>query len=156
MAKPWLIILLVGMMIFATGCGILGGDKADADKETAEEEPKAVKIQFGDYPQDEGKNEVIHPRKHFGKDESFTLAFTMPNKESFDVKYLKFQIVKADGSKERLLQEVNTEVKTTETELKWKFTESNSFHDFYETGDYKMKVWRGKDLLAEGDFIITD
>ncbi|PTM54762.1 hypothetical protein [Desmospora activa] len=155
MAKPWLVLLCVGMLIIGAGCGILGGDDADADQEEKEEAKTAV-IQFGDFPQDEGKYEVIHPRKHFGKDESFAMAFQMPNEEAFDVKHLKFQMIKTDGSEDRLLQEVNAEVKTSQTQLKWQFTDADKFHDFYETGDYKMRVWRGKDLLAEGDFIITD
>ncbi|MDR6227043.1 hypothetical protein [Desmospora profundinema] len=154
MSRIGWILLLVGLLIVGAGCGMLGSGESDADAEEQEETTEVATIVFGDYPQDEGNYEIIHPRKHFGRDEDVAMAFQMPGEKKFDVTRLKFQIIKADG--DRVLQEMIEEVKPKDHQLKWEFTSSSSFHGFYETGDYQMKVWRGKDLLAEGDFIIMD
>ncbi|MDR6227042.1 hypothetical protein [Desmospora profundinema] len=152
MKKGWLLALCAVLLIVGTGCGMFSDKEADADAE--EKGPQVSKIEFGDYPRDEGNFEALNRRKHFGKDESFAMVFHMPKEQQFDTTRLKIQIINKDG--DRVLQEMIQEVKPDENKYKWEFSNSYEFHGFYETGNYEMKVWRGEDLLAEGEFVITD
>jgi hypothetical protein len=152
--KSGWMLLLVSMLSLLIGCSMLGGESAEKSVKEEGSDPKVATIIFGDYPQDEGNYEIIHPRKHFGKSEDFALAFQLSDGQKFDVTRLKFQIIKSEG--DRLLQEVMAEVEPDKSELKWHFTQSGKFHSFYENGNYRLKVWRGKDLLAMNLSLRTD
>lgn len=154
MKKAWLLGMCVVLLIAGTGCGMLFSDKKEADAEAEEKGPQVSKIEFGDYPYDEGNFEALNRRKHFGKDEPFAMVFQLPEDQQFDTTRLKIEITYKDG--DRLLQEVIQEVEPDANKYKWEFSKDYQFHGFYETGDYEMRVWRGEDLLAEGEFIITD
>ncbi|PTX58131.1 hypothetical protein C8P63_1184 [Melghirimyces profundicolus] len=155
MKKVWILGVCAVLLITGSGCGLLTNkESTEADAAKEAKGPKVAKIEFGDYPQDEGNFKVLNKRKHFGKDENFALVFRLPKGKQFDTTRLKFQIINKKG--DRVLQEIIQEVEPDSSKYKWEFSSDFDFHGFYETGDYQIKVWRGKDLLAEGDFIITE
>lgn len=115
MPKSGWMLVLVGIVSLLIGCSMLGGESTEEDAKEEGAGFEAATIVFGDYPQDEGNYEIIHPRKHFGKDEDFALAFQLSDEQKFDVTWLKFQIIKSEG--DRLLQEVMAEVEPDKSEL---------------------------------------
>lgn len=153
MKKVWLLILSATLLMLGAGCGLFSDEEknADAEKET---EPKVSKIEFGDMPRDDGNFKAVNPRTHFAIDENFALVFTLPEGKTFDTARLKFQFKKKDG--DRVLQEITQEVSPDNSKYRWEFTSSYDFYGFYEAGDYEVKVLRGDDVLAEGEFTITN
>ncbi|MFC4077297.1 hypothetical protein [Salinithrix halophila] len=148
MLKKWaLAVLLAAMVVTGAGCGTADGEKA-------EKEAKVAKITFGDYPQDEGRKELIKPRGHFGKDEDIALEFDLPSKETFDSSLVKVKVLKQPGNK--LQYEFETDVDPTWDSFMWEFTDSSDFPGFYDPGEYTIQILRGKELLAEGDLEIID
>ncbi|PTM54761.1 hypothetical protein [Desmospora activa] len=152
MKKVWLLMLSAALLILGAGCGLF----SDEGKDAAEEEkgPQIPKIEFGNYPRDDGNFQAVNPRKHFGIDEGFAMVFSLPEGEQFDTARLKIQI--KNKKEDRVLQEIIKEVKPDSRQYKWEFTSSSDFYGFYETGDYEVKVLRGEDVLAEGEFTITN
>lgn len=154
--KGWLLFLVFSILMVGSGCGLLSDDdKKEADKANKSEETSdgVAEINFGDYPNDDNNWTVLNKRKHFGIDETF--SFSVKFEEKIKTTRLKVRIIKMPGG--RVLQEIiSDERDPSSTKLKWKFTNSSDFHGFYETGDYKMEILRGSDLLAEGEFTITD
>ncbi|MCS1352677.1 hypothetical protein [Mechercharimyces sp. CAU 1602] len=160
MKKIWLLLLALSLLLLGSGCGLMGDsakegkDKGQNEEKTKNETNNGVaKIKFGDYPRDENNWEVLNQRKHFGKEEEFSMSVKFGKK--IDTTRVKVKIVKQPD--DRLIQEwVQDEESPDSTQWKWMFTDSGDFHGFYELGDYTMQLFRGEELLAEGSFTIVD
>ncbi|OYD08881.1 hypothetical protein [Paludifilum halophilum] len=153
--KSLMAVLVAGLMVAGTGCGMFSKqDESQADTAKEKKEPEVEKITFGDLPSDDGVKGVLNERGHFGKDEDFALRYDLPKGQTFDTTRIKVKIIKEKGN--RLLQEWNHEVEPDWKGHRWEFTDDMDFNGFYETGKYKLQIYRGKELLAEGKFEIVD
>lgn len=152
--KGWVLLIILSLMIVSSGCGLLSADgkkEADSVKKTEDKENGVAKIEFGD--RSEENKGILNKRKHFGLEESF--AFSVNFGQKIKSTRLKIRIIKMPNGK--VLQEMNEDGFDPSWDgTTWSFTNSSDFHGFYETGDYKMEILRGNDLLAEGEFVITD
>lgn len=152
--KGWILLIILSLMIVSSGCGLLSDDskkEADSVKKTEDKENSVAKIKFGDRSEDD--KGLLNTRKHFGLEESFTFSVNFGQK--INSTRLKIRIIKMPEGK--VLQEMNEDgFDPSWKSTRWSFTNSSDFHGFYETGDYKMEILRGNDLLAEGEFVITD
>lgn len=157
--KALITVLLFTLAILGTGCSLLAddskGDKEANEEKKEEKEPKVAKITFGDYPSDDDVKGLLKTRSHFGKDEDIALRFKLPKGQTFDTKYIKVKVLKEPGDK--LIEEFTTDVDPEWKSFKWKFTGySSDFNGFYDLGKYKLQVFRGEELLAEGKLEIVD
>ncbi|SMO94473.1 hypothetical protein [Melghirimyces algeriensis] len=153
--KSLISVLLLMLVVLGTGCGLLADESKTDRKETKEKkEPKVAKITFGDYPSDDDVKGLLRTRSHFGNEEDIALKFDLPKGQTFDTKYIKAKVLKEPGDK--LIEEFTNDVDPSWDGLKWEFTSNDDFNGFYDLGKYKIQIFRGEELLAEGKLEIVD